>query len=236
MRTRQSAIWGLGLVVAAAFAINASAQSDTKPAGTAGTSPDAAKVPVGISPSLSRPAASLEAPVAKAAPRAVSPWYTEVVKMTQAGVGPEPIFAYIDSAGTFNLDAEEIIYLHDLGAPSGLIMAMIQHDTDISLGVLPLPVTAVPKLPPLAKTASAATNAAPAVTLAKPVATTPPAPATEPEPEEDYFGDYLPPYDDPPPPPGFSPVRKPYAVQLLDPIVIVRAPERIANVISIQVP
>lgn len=166
--------------------------------------------------------------------------------MARAGIGPQPMLAFIDSAGTFNLNADEIVYLHDLGVSGGLITAMIQHDNDLSSGVLPLPATAVPKLPPSIKTiAVAATNASPAAAVAK-VATPPPPAATamaakpvatlaasEPPDDEDWYPEYSA-VQDSPSQPGFAPVRKPYPVQLTDPIIVVRAPGRVANVVSIQ--
>lgn len=53
----------------------------------------------------------------------------EVIKLTQADVDEAVIMAYItNSQSTFNLDSDKIIYLSDIGAPSGLVTAMMQRD------------------------------------------------------------------------------------------------------------
>lgn len=240
MKTRPSTAWDLGLALAAAFSISASAQRNMN-AGSALSQPAAlgATSHVMAATTSSSSEASAAAPIPKPRSAAVSPWFTDIVKLTRAGIGPQALLAFIDSAGTFNLEANQVIYLRDLGAPSELITAMLQHDADIASGVLPLPVTAVPKLPPPFKTIAVVTNTTPAVAVAK----APPTPATAiaqaVTPQEDDQ-EMLYPEDLPAEAyetaasPGFSPVRKPYPVQLLDPIVVVRAPERVPNVISIR--
>ena len=243
MKTRQSASRGTGLVAAACFALSAFAQNDTKPNSTNEQKPAVVQTTTSTQPITSAVIQPRKAPST-----AISPWYTEMVKMTKAGIGPQALLAYIDSAGTFNLGAEQIIHLHDLGMPNGLITAMIQHDADLSSGVLPLPVTAVPsattKLTAVLKTPSAVTNAAPSAAVAQPPAKSPElaaageAPPPEIAIEQDLEANYPELFDytptTPPEPAGFSPVRRPYPVPLTDPIIMVRAPDRMPNVISIQ--
>jgi len=62
----------------------------------------------------------------------------EVVKLAQVGVDPGIIKAYIANAtGTFNLDADKIIALTDLGVTSDLVNAMMDHDKNLAAGVTP---------------------------------------------------------------------------------------------------
>src|SRR5437879_6408454 len=44
----------------------------------------------------------------------VSPWLMDILKLAQAGIDPSVIGNFLDSAGTFNLTAEQIIYVRDL--------------------------------------------------------------------------------------------------------------------------
>lgn len=58
--------------------------------------------------------------------------YAEVVRLTQAGVDQSIIMAYVTNCTSlFNLDSAKIIYLSDLGAPSTLVTAMMQHDQQL---------------------------------------------------------------------------------------------------------
>src|SRR6266481_3042080 len=53
----------------------------------------------------------------------------EIIKLANAGVEESVMLSFItNSLGTFNLRAEEIIYLNDIGVPSGVVTAMIQRD------------------------------------------------------------------------------------------------------------
>ena len=53
----------------------------------------------------------------------------ELVRLANSGVDESVMLAYVtNSASTFNLGAEEIIYMNDLGVPSGVVTAMIQRD------------------------------------------------------------------------------------------------------------
>jgi hypothetical protein len=58
-----------------------------------------------------------------------SPATAEIIKLANAGVDESVMLSFItNSLGTFNLRAEEIIYLNDIGVPSGVVTAMIQRD------------------------------------------------------------------------------------------------------------
>ncbi|HEX9045656.1 MAG TPA: DUF6600 domain-containing protein [Verrucomicrobiae bacterium] len=67
----------------------------------------------------------------------------DVVKMVQAGVDASTIRSYIDnSQNAFNLDADKILYLKDLGLPSDLVNAMMDRDKFLyASSVTPPPAT-----------------------------------------------------------------------------------------------
>lgn len=59
----------------------------------------------------------------------LSPTAGELAKLAASGVDQGVMLAYVtNSQSTFNLTAEEIIYLNDLGVPSTVVTAMIQRD------------------------------------------------------------------------------------------------------------
>ena len=59
----------------------------------------------------------------------ISPDTAEVVKLAGSGVGDEVVLAYIqNSSGTFNLSADNLLYLRDLGVSQPVITAMLNHD------------------------------------------------------------------------------------------------------------
>jgi hypothetical protein len=54
---------------------------------------------------------------------------TELLRMVDSGVDEGVLLAYVtNSIHTFNLGADEIIYLNDLGVPGSVVTAMIQRD------------------------------------------------------------------------------------------------------------
>jgi hypothetical protein len=80
----------------------------------------------------------------------LSPWTTEVLKLAQAGIEEPVILSYIDqTAGTFNLGADQILHLKGLGVDSGLISAMLEHDSEVVLGLRPIAASTVPETQPL---------------------------------------------------------------------------------------
>jgi hypothetical protein len=75
----------------------------------------------------------------------------DLIKLANAGVDPSVLLAFAtNSASPFDLGAEEIIYLNDLGVPGGVVTAILQHDQ--ALKELPAnpgaPLPAPPANPP----------------------------------------------------------------------------------------
>jgi hypothetical protein len=100
----------------------------------------------------------------------------QVVKMLQAGVDAGTIKSYIlNSQSAFNLDADQILFLKDEGAPSDLINAMLERDKALyAATIVPAPAPA----PATVSTDTAAPDTAP-----------PPTEVTD-----NYFDDTLAPY------------------------------------------
>ncbi|HWW01017.1 MAG TPA: DUF6600 domain-containing protein [Candidatus Acidoferrum sp.] len=58
----------------------------------------------------------------------------EVVKLANSGMDEAVMLSYVtNSTSTFNLGANEIIYLNDIGVPGSVISAMLQHDQALVL-------------------------------------------------------------------------------------------------------
>jgi hypothetical protein len=56
----------------------------------------------------------------------------ELSKLADSGVEEGVMLAFVtNSTSTFNLGAEEIIYLNDIGVPSAVVTAMIQRDQTV---------------------------------------------------------------------------------------------------------
>jgi hypothetical protein len=161
-------------------------------------------------------------------------WVGELVKLAEAGIGQEVLLSYIDSAGTFNLGASQIIYLHDIGVSSEVITAIIQHDADIisglrqvTAGAPPTPSAFRSELVAAFSQPGTSRNAAPAA-----ASDFDPAPAW---PVADRFVflenfDWLEDWTSAIEMPEISPVRKPYAVPLTSPILVWPVEGRIPNV------
>jgi hypothetical protein len=173
-------------------------------------------------------------PVAKPPPaiRSLSPWFYEVERLARGGVDDTVIFAYINNtAGTFNLTADQIIYLKNLGLSPQVINTMIDHDQDLISGARPLTASASPPFPPAVQAALAArlhpagSAAAPSPVLAAPPAA-PESTIIAPDDDSDAAGTlvYVEPDDVPDQPQSAGPVRVPYAVKLNDPIIMLKLP------------
>jgi len=90
------------------------------------TTTNAANLSGTVPSGLSRPTTNNPVP----ADLNISPDLAEIIKLAQAGVGEDVLLAYItNSVRVFNLGANEIIYLNDLGVLSSVVAAMIQQDT-----------------------------------------------------------------------------------------------------------
>jgi hypothetical protein len=74
----------------------------------------------------------------------LSPWTSEVVKLAESGIEEHVILSFIENSGTFNLGAEQIIYLNDLGLSGVIVAAMLRHDQEIISGLKPLTITSQP--------------------------------------------------------------------------------------------
>jgi hypothetical protein len=159
-----------------------------------------------------------------------SPWVDEVERLTKAGVDEGVVLAYvINSAGTFNLTADQIVRLKNIGVSPQVVNAMIQHDPELIAGARPLTAAPPPSLPAALQAALAA-HPQPAVATATPsTASAAPAPApAQIIANDDYDADrdwiYVEPDDVPDQPANLGPVRAPYAVRLNDPIIVLRLP------------
>jgi hypothetical protein len=228
-------------------------QSQAAPAATPTTAPISLPALTPGPPEVGAP----QAPPVPAPPSPFSAWTKEIIKMARAGVGDEVLLTYIDSAGTFNLGADEIVYLRDLGVSSQVMVAMIQHDSDIVSGALPLTMTAPPATdvptPMLVAINSDVPNAE--AQTAMPTTATP-APATVPvaadQPASDQGTVASNPQIAPAAPANASlfttisqkpqaqklvyPVREPNPVELVPPITVVQMPppERPLTTVSIR--
>ncbi len=81
-------------------------------------------------------------------PPRISPALAEVVRLIQANVSQDIVLAYItNSTQPFYIGANEIVYLHDLGAPSSIVTSLINIDStpemqsrkQIAISAKPLP-------------------------------------------------------------------------------------------------
>ncbi len=108
--------------------------------------------------------ASTNAPIAIVAPQrpALPPGVDPVVDMAQAHVGDAVLLEYINSSpNAYQLNADEILYLRDLGLSETVISAMLRHGNELRT-------SGVPAGPPPAAESAASTNSA-AVEAAPPV-------------------------------------------------------------------
>jgi hypothetical protein len=62
----------------------------------------------------------------------VSPAAADVLRLAESGVGDDVVLAYIQNAqAMFNLGADDVLYLRNLGVSSVVITAMLNHDTTL---------------------------------------------------------------------------------------------------------
>ncbi len=109
----------------------------------------------------------------------LSPWATEIMKLAEARLGDDVMYSFIDNSGTFNLGADQIVYLSDLGVPGQIISAMLQHDQELISGVRPLTIASEPTWEPVppaivagSSDSSLKTSSQPALVPAAPVPAT----------------------------------------------------------------
>jgi hypothetical protein len=216
MKTRILHGWLFGMVLAVAGATTGCAQdgvSAPAPTGSSDSGKTTAQAPnisVAAQPSPAAPA-TFGKPDDQSVPvrLSLSPWSEEIQKLVQAGVEERVITSYVtNSAGIFNLTADQIIYLKNAGVSPQILSLMIQHDQKLlsSGGFMTAPVE--PPAGPIATFATpgespiVANNDSSAQTLALP--------------DDSYYA--------PEQPEGIGPVRAPYAVKLNDPIIMLRLP------------
>src|SRR5438128_3615439 len=79
------------------------------------------------------PIASAETvPEAVTRPPKLSPGVDEIVQLAQSGVGDEVLQAYIENSPVaYQLDVEQILYLHDLGLSAETIAAMVRRSQSL---------------------------------------------------------------------------------------------------------
>jgi len=112
----------------------------------------------------------------------LSPGAAEVVRLAGSGVGDDVVVAYIQNSQTpFNLTADNVLYLKDIGLSPQVTSAMLSHDGNIRGQAQPsAPAAQAPALqPPAAPMAPAPTAPPPAYApapVAAPVAVAAPAP------------------------------------------------------------
>jgi len=114
------------------------------------------------------------------APTNIPPAIADVIRLAESGVGDDVVLAYIqNSQATFNLGADNVLYLRDVGVSSVVITAMLNHDTMLRNEAPPnpnnVPPVQEPPLPPVQEEA-------------------PPAYSSTPPPEANYFYSDLSPY------------------------------------------
>jgi hypothetical protein len=69
------------------------------------------------------------APAAQPEAVALSPGLSEIAKLAQAGVAEDVILAYVEKyEGRFDVGADQILYLNDLGVSGAVITSMLKHD------------------------------------------------------------------------------------------------------------
>jgi hypothetical protein len=136
----------------------------------------------------------------------ISPNLKEIVKLVQSGVSEPVVLTYITNSNQpFNLGADEIVYLNDIGVSSQVLAALIHHETlpaivdkkRIAGTTEPLPsgVGLTTPAPNVYTTPAPAAAPAPSVAVTPPL--TPPADVAQPPAEPaslDYFYNSLSPY------------------------------------------
>lgn len=190
----------------------------------------------------------------------LSAWAKEIVKLAEAGIDEEVMLSFVDNSGTFNLGADQIIFLKDIGVPSAVVTAMLRHDQEIIAGLRTLTISSDPGYEPLMEIKIAPVAAAPTknteppqppptetfpavATETRPAATAQSSPEPPPVTTHDFPPNESAPLVQPaigrkPAPTGkkkFSyPVRSPHPEPLLPPILVVRAVTRAPNLFIIE--
>ncbi|MEY4384890.1 MAG: hypothetical protein RLY20_173 [Verrucomicrobiota bacterium] len=127
----------------------------------------------------------------------LSPAAREIAKLAQSGVDQGVMIAYItNSSSAFRLQADDIVYLNDIGVAPTVVTAMIQHDQRLRQSAQSGPTVAeVSQAGASSYVASTVSGPAP-VAQAEQIPTAPPPPPAELPAQETvtYFYDSLSPY------------------------------------------
>ena len=258
MRKRSSLIGNLAVLWIVFLQFNGLAQESTRPV-TAGDSKTAlaqerSSVP-DQTPALEIPLQHNSEKGLAPAGNYVSPWLLDVIKLAEARIDESVMRNFIESAGSFNLNPDQIIYLQKLGVSAEITKAMLEHDSNLTSGLslapaapssspstLHLNFTSEPssagKVSPTTQTAPAAASSPslePSVpTISETSTQAKAAERDDIEPASSQVA--LEQAASPDELPLVTPVRKPYPVQLLDPIIMIRAEGRTPNLLVIELP
>ena len=168
-------------------------------------------------------------------------WASEIVKLSRAGVDEDVILSFLDNVGTVNLGADQIIYLKQQGVSRDIISAMLQHDYEIGAGLRPIPtvpvgfaqrpfpssgVSSTASAPPAAPPPSTAIEPSPPV--AAPIDSTVGDPDLDLPLSEDMLA-----YHPGIPEHGYR-IREPYPEKVTEPILILPASGRVANILLVD--
>src|SRR5437763_6858620 len=83
------------------------------------------------------------------APVDLSPGVSEAIRLAESGVGDDVVVAYIqNSQATFNLSADHVLYLKDLGLSSAVVTARLNHDSGVRTQTQPYPPSTQPPAQP----------------------------------------------------------------------------------------
>jgi Family of unknown function (DUF6600) len=114
----------MGLLAAIALPLNLSNAQESLPASD--TAPAAAPGTPAVA------AGGQERYGGQAVATNVSPAAADVLRLAESGVDDDVVLAYIqNSQALFNLGADDVLYLRDLGVSSVVITAMLNHDTTL---------------------------------------------------------------------------------------------------------
>ncbi|MCZ7641211.1 MAG: hypothetical protein M5U12_37270 [Verrucomicrobia bacterium] len=144
-----------------------------------------AAAPPSEAAALPLPDLSTNAPIARVEPQPpeLSPAVREVVDMAQAQVGETVLLEFVrQSAVPFELGADDLVYLKDIGVPDAVVTAMLQRTSQLhEQAVVAAPVTGTVEAAAAAPEPAAASDSA--SVYARPVtAAAPAAPPGEPAP------------------------------------------------------
>jgi Family of unknown function (DUF6600) len=124
----RSGVAVLGVLLAGGGALNLSAQTNA-------AGPDAAADEsfMADTPEEAELASAPARPISTAKPLPpdlkLTPQAAEVARLVQSGVDAGVVRAFVtNSASTFNLGVDEIIYLNDIGVPGNIVAAMMERD------------------------------------------------------------------------------------------------------------